>query len=81
MLWDRTVQCEVIKVDNNYIDMHIFKKNAPYWRLTGLYDFLERTRRKDSCELIKNLVSQSSLPRFLFGDFNDMLKEEVKKRR
>lgn len=79
MLWDRTVQCEVIKADNNYIDMHILKNNAPYWRLTGFYDFPERKRRKDSWELIKSLASQSSLPWFLFGDFNDMLKEEDKK--
>lgn len=79
IFWSKTVHCKVVASDNNYIDVHILKNSNPVWRLTGFYGFPERERRRESWELLKELASRSSLPWFIFGDFNDMLNGNDKK--
>lgn len=79
LLWNRCVQCTVVDTDNNYIDAHIVGRNNQEWRLTGFYGFPERSRRRESWELLKSLSAKSALPWLIFGDFNDMVNEGDKK--
>lgn len=53
--------------------------NIPIWRLTYFYGFPERTRMRDSWELLKYLASKSNLPWCILGDLNDMVNETDKK--
>lgn len=73
------MQCNVVEYDKNHIDVHVTNIINSVWRLTGFYGFPERSRRKDSWEMIKMLSRRSSLPCCLLGDCNDMLCEEDKK--
>lgn len=78
LCWDRSVQCNVVNADNNYIDAHILRNNVPSWRLTGFYGFPDRMQRRESWNLIRMLSNYASLPWCVIGDFNDMISEEDK---
>ncbi|XP_074346816.1 uncharacterized protein LOC141685620 [Apium graveolens] len=79
LMWDKSIHCEVVEADSNFIDVNILNNNVSIWRLTGFYGYPERTRRRDSWELLRCLAVKSSLPWFVFGDFNDMISEKDKK--
>lgn len=64
--------CKVLSSSSNHIDVEIWEKNVPSWRITGFYGFPERQRRKDSWEFLHSLANVSQVPWSVFGDFNDM---------
>lgn len=72
VMWKRNVMCTILSSSSNHIDVEIWEKNAPSWRITGFYGFPERHRRKDSWEFLKSLAGVSQIPWCVFGDFNDM---------
>lgn len=81
IFWTRSVQCKVIDWSSNHIDVCFMKDDNPSWRMTCFYGLPERTRRRESWELIKYLANKSNLPWCIIGDFNDMLYESEKKGR
>lgn len=38
------------------------------WRFTGYYGYLERSRKKESWQLVKHLATLSSLPWVIMGE-------------
>lgn len=49
------------------------------WRLTCYYGYPERSKRRDSWDLLRNLAVQSTLLWIILGDFNDILRASDKK--
>lgn len=54
-------------------------EGATPWRLIDFYGFPERNRRRQSWDLLCQLISLSTLPWCCLGDFNDMLSSSDKK--
>ncbi|XP_074360471.1 uncharacterized protein LOC141700659 [Apium graveolens] len=79
MLWKNNVKCNVVGFGSNYIDAQVMNANDVLWRLTGFYGFPERTRRRESWELLKSIANRSVLPWVVVGDFNDMISMNDKK--
>ena len=67
------IECQVTGYSQNHIDVVFSVNNIDPWRLTCLYGYLERPRRKESWDLIRLLASVSQLPWCIWGDFNDLL--------
>lgn len=65
----------------NYIDAEVHLDNTELWRLTCFYGYPERSRRKESWDLLRFLASQSTKPWVVLGDFNDMLYAKEKEGR
>lgn len=55
----------------NFIDVNVTEDGKPPWHLTCFYGFPERSRRKQSWALLRELKTRSSLPWLVIGDFND----------
>lgn len=43
------------------------------WRYTGFYECPERSRRRESWNVLTDLADKSRLPWCVIGDFNDMM--------
>lgn len=65
----------------NFVDMVFDESNVASWRLSCFYGYPERSRRRDSWNLIRNLAGVSHLPWCILGDFDDMLYKSDKKGR
>ncbi|XP_057779546.1 uncharacterized protein LOC130998129 [Salvia miltiorrhiza] len=72
MLWKSSSLCTLIGYSNNHIDMHVSDSRGD-WRFTGFYGFPERTRRRESWQLLRRLAGINSCPWIILGDFNDLL--------
>lgn len=81
LMWKQVDSISIVSSSQNFIDTEVKLNNVDPWRLTCFYGFPERTRRRDSWELIKSLASRSPLPWIILGDFNDLLRDEEKKGR
>lgn len=73
MFWHRRVECDISGYSQNHVDLIFNENNVPKWRLSCFYGMPERSRRKQSWELICRLALVSSLPWCVIGDFNDLL--------
>ncbi|MCI48974.1 endonuclease/exonuclease/phosphatase family protein, partial [Trifolium medium] len=49
------------------------------WRITCYYGYPERSRRRQTWELLRELQDMSDLPWCIMGDFNDLFSQEDKK--
>lgn len=79
VLWRSQNQCTVTGFSRNHIDMDVNNDANHHWRITGFYGFPERSRRRDSWELLRQLHAKSPLPWCCIGDFNDLLSPDDKK--
>lgn len=57
----------------NHIDTTITKHGGNKYRLTCFYGEPNRSKRKKTWDLMRNLVSLMSLPWCLIGDLNNVL--------
>lgn len=73
------MQCEISGYSNNHIDVIFLENGNASWRLSCFYGHPERSKRRDSWELIRRLSSISILPWCIWGDFNDLLHASDKK--
>lgn len=63
----------------NYINMEVGDNSKGNWRLTGFYGIPDRSKRKDSWNLLRNLAGMSQLPWCIIGDFNNILSADEKR--
>lgn len=75
------MNCQVAGYLRHHIDMEFFENNLVAWRMTCFYGFPERTRRRESGDLIRRIAAVSSHPWCIKGDFNDLLFMSDKKGR
>ncbi|XP_058763739.1 uncharacterized protein LOC131637168 [Vicia villosa] len=81
VFWRESKKCTIQNYSNNHIDMLVEDSINGSWRLTCFYGLPERTRRRESWNLIRNLADSSDLPWCIIGDFNDSLSSAEKKGR
>ncbi|XP_074342053.1 uncharacterized protein LOC141679451 [Apium graveolens] len=81
LLWRHVANIKIESSSQNFIDAEVKIDDINKWRLTCIYGFPERSRRRDSWDLLKSLAAISSLPWVILGDFHDLLREEEKKGR
>ena len=79
LLWKEMSWVKLISFSRNHIDVVVKIPDMREWRLTGFYGFPERSRRRESWELLKNLSRRSDLPWCCIGDFNDLLTQSEKR--
>lgn len=79
VLWKRSVQCEIAGYSHRHIDVLFLENGSVSWRLSCFYGYPDRTKRRKSWELIRRLANISSLPWYIWGDFNDLLHASNKK--
>lgn len=63
----------------NHIDMEIRLEDHHIFRLTGFYGEPQRSLRRSSWNLMKQLSGESDLPWCLIGDLNNVLSQSEKK--
>lgn len=49
-------------LSHNYIDVEICTNDEEKWRLTGIYGETDRTHRRKTWDLLRNLARDSNLP-------------------
>ena len=79
LLWKEMSWLNLISFSMNYIDVVVKIPKMREWRLAGFYGFPERSRRRESWELLKSLSRRSNLSWCCIGDFNDLLDQSEKK--
>ncbi|KAJ8770332.1 hypothetical protein K2173_014942 [Erythroxylum novogranatense] len=71
IMWSNSVQLSIRSYSPNFIDCEL-QCSVRTWRFTGFYGYPERTRRRDSWQLLRSLVARSSLPWLCASDYNDI---------
>lgn len=56
ILWERTVDCQVIESTNNYINVQVMENSNVAWRLTCYYGLTERSRRQEAWSMLRKLA-------------------------
>lgn len=59
VLWKRSLQCEISGYSQHHIDVIFLENGSASWRLSCFYGYPERTRRRDSWNLIHRSASIS----------------------
>ena len=77
--WKDSMNYFIISFSKHHIDLSVRDPMKGVWRLTGFYDCLERSLRRESWDLIHTLHGNSSLPWFILSDFNDIISAMDKK--
>ncbi|XP_074374615.1 uncharacterized protein LOC141715026 [Apium graveolens] len=78
VFWKANVSCQITEYSQNHIDIQFLENSVVTWRLSCFYGYPERSRRKNSWDLIRQLADISQLPWLIFGDFNDLLDKSDK---
>lgn len=85
LLWGEGVEVDITGFSKHHVDSSVRWEGAGdiRWRLTGFYGCPERSRRRESWDLLSYLASVNQLPWvvLVIGDFNDLLCAEEKKGR
>jgi endonuclease/exonuclease/phosphatase family metal-dependent hydrolase len=79
IMWKDSVRCRVMNYSRNFINIIVEDEEKRDWRLTCYYGYPERSRRRMSWDLLRELRDMSTLPWCVIGDFNDLLSQEDKK--
>jgi hypothetical protein len=79
IMWKDSVRCRVMNYSRNFINIIVEDEEKGDWRLTCYYGYPERSRRRMSWDLLRELRDMSTLPWCVIGDFNDLLSQEDKK--
>lgn len=78
VFWKANVKCQVSGYSQNHIDIQLLESDCVAWRLTCFYGYPERSKRKNSWDLIRQLAGVSQVPWLIVGDFNDLLHKSDK---
>ena len=61
LLWTDQSQVKLLSMSNNHVDVEISVDNMTPWSLTGFYGEPNRSQRKRTSELLRNLSRDSNL--------------------
>ncbi|XP_074373815.1 uncharacterized protein LOC141714180 [Apium graveolens] len=73
LFWKENDQVELLGFSQNHIDVKVKMENGEAWRLTGLYGEPNRTLRRRTWDLLRNLARDSKLPWCIIGDVNNVV--------
>lgn len=79
LFWKTDEGVHILSSCSNFIDFECTHDSMGKWRYTGYYGFPERSRRRESWDMIRNLSVASTIPWCIIGDFNDMVSVEEKR--
>lgn len=80
LMWNDMAQVDIKSFSNQHIDTEVsLDGGTTVWRFTGFYGIADRSKRRDSWRLLKNLASHNDKPWVVMGDFNDLLSNDEKK--
>lgn len=78
LLWRNKDEVSLNSISKNHIDVNVSTKEGLSYRLTGIYRELDRSKRQETWQLIRNLASSNTLPWCLIGDMNNVLSQQDK---
>ncbi|KAK1379299.1 Endonuclease/exonuclease/phosphatase family protein [Heracleum sosnowskyi] len=79
LLWKDQDQVPLLSVSDNHIDVCVSVDGVQAWRLKGFYGEPDRSKRRRTWELLKNLSRDSNLSWCTIGDMNNILSKTDKK--
>lgn len=78
LLWKDSEKGRLISFSQNHIDIEVKMDSSPPWRLTGLYGEPDRSQRRKTWDLLRNLARDSNLPWCVIGDLNNVCSQSDK---
>lgn len=72
-------QAKLIGYSKNHIDIEVTIDGIEPWRLTEMYGEPDRSQRRTSWDLLRNLAKDSNLPWCMTGDLNNIKANEDKR--
>ncbi|XP_074351584.1 uncharacterized protein LOC141690709 [Apium graveolens] len=79
LLWKDQIHVSLLSMPNNHIDVVISIPDMQIKRLTGFYGEPNRSQRRRTWELLRNLSRENNLPWCIIGDMKNILQQEDKK--
>lgn len=79
LLWKNEGSCTVTDATRNYIDFEVENHQVGRWHYTRFYEIPDRSRRRESWNLLRILAANSTLPWCVIGDFNDIMLQDEKR--
>lgn len=79
LFWKEEDQASLRSFSNNHIDIETSVKGRGTWRFTGFYGEPNRTNRRRTWELLKNLARDANLPWCVLGDLNNIVAQSDKR--
>lgn len=73
LLWRNKEEVLFSSFNKNHIDVQVSTKEGHRYRLTGIYGEPDRSKRKETWDLIRILTSNNTLPWCLINDMNNIL--------
>lgn len=71
--WKDQDSIRVIGSSQNFIDVEVSSIEIGPIRMTGFYGYPERSKRRHSWDLLRDLRGRSTLPWVILGDFNYLI--------
>ncbi|XP_074355881.1 uncharacterized protein LOC141695541 [Apium graveolens] len=79
LMWTEKDQAELLSLSQNHIDVKVCLTDMMEWRLTGFYGEPDRSKRRSTWNLLRNLARDANLPWCLQGDLNNVSSTEDKR--
>ncbi|KAK1382627.1 Endonuclease/exonuclease/phosphatase family protein [Heracleum sosnowskyi] len=79
MFWRNKEEVALQTYSSNHIDVIVHIQGWDPFRLTGIYGEPNRTKRRDTWNLIRHLHAQNQIPWVLIGDMNNVLGQADKR--
>ena len=81
LFWRNAFNYQLIEFSNNHITVEIIDTLLGTWRVTGYYGYLNNGRRNAAWNFLRQLSNSFAGRWCIFGDFNDILYANEKRRR
>ena len=80
MFWGKDIKLSLRSFSKNHLDFDVENEvGEVMWRLMGIYQELDSSKRDEFWLLLRNLCNQSDKPWLCWGDFNELLWNHEKK--